>query len=267
MSNSCQKNDVLFAYKALSIAPGLADASRRVAGAVIDHFNRGTGQCDPSIERLETLLGIDRATVIRATEKLHDLGFIEKTSHGGKSHRAAYLPNWARFRAIVEEWNARMKMGAGAAADAVVKVASARRSRSQSCDVKRRSSATQTYLSNQSKEPTGACGNGALADGESSTQRVMALKGLLNGRAWPAPRPEPEVALVGEARKAAESAAMRRWDRDLMALGVEAHAYAIDLITPEIADEATSAERRRHGDGLRLLRERLHFAGLDRGGG
>lgn len=82
-----EENDILFAHKALNVMAGLTEATRRVAGAIIDHFNKRTGQCDPSIERLATLLGIDRATVIRATDKLHELGFIEKTSHGGKAHR------------------------------------------------------------------------------------------------------------------------------------------------------------------------------------
>jgi len=43
-----QQNDVLFAYKALAIIPDLSAASRRVAGAIIDRFNKKTGQCDPS---------------------------------------------------------------------------------------------------------------------------------------------------------------------------------------------------------------------------
>ncbi len=51
-----QENDILFAHKALNIMSGLTEATRRVAGAIIDHFNKQTGQCDPSIERLATLL-------------------------------------------------------------------------------------------------------------------------------------------------------------------------------------------------------------------
>lgn len=43
-----QENDILFAYKALNFVPGLSANARRVAGATIDHFNRKSGQCDPS---------------------------------------------------------------------------------------------------------------------------------------------------------------------------------------------------------------------------
>ena len=99
------QNDVLFAHKALNIMPGLSEATRRVAAAIIDHFNKRDGRCYPSIERLAKLLGIDRATVIRATDKLHGLNFIRKVSHGGKSHCASYSPNWDAFRAQVEEWD------------------------------------------------------------------------------------------------------------------------------------------------------------------
>ncbi|WP_425462505.1 helix-turn-helix domain-containing protein [Martelella lutilitoris] len=99
-----RENDVLFAYKALNLIPGLPEASRRVAGAILDHFNKKDGQCDPGIERLSRMLGLNRSTVIRATEKLDELGLIEKDSHGGKAHRASYKPNWAYFRAIVEDF-------------------------------------------------------------------------------------------------------------------------------------------------------------------
>lgn len=108
-----EQNDILFALKALNLVPGLTSDTRRVAGAIIDHFNKKTGQCDPSIERIAKLLGINRATVLRATEKLCDpeIGLFEKISHGGKSNRTKYLPCWEVFHGIVADWDARMKTG------------------------------------------------------------------------------------------------------------------------------------------------------------
>ncbi|WP_420413080.1 helix-turn-helix domain-containing protein [Roseibium sp.] len=106
-----KQNDILFAHKALGLMPDLSAATRRVAAAIIDHFNKRTGQCDPSIGRLMKLLKISRAAVIRATNELDGLGLIEKKSHGGKSHRTAYLPNWPLFRAFVGDWDAGMKAG------------------------------------------------------------------------------------------------------------------------------------------------------------
>ena len=143
-------NDVLFAHKALNIVPGLSANARRVAGAIIDHFNKVTGQCNPSVERLATLLEIDRATVLRATAELcgEQFALFDKVSHGGKSHCASYSPRWERFQEIVADWDARMKSGA-----APSNVANLRPSQSQNCDVKRRKTATQTLLKNQSNEP------------------------------------------------------------------------------------------------------------------
>ncbi|MDX3976562.1 helix-turn-helix domain-containing protein [Shinella sp.] len=103
------RNDVLFAHKAINILPGLTEATRRVAGAIVDHFNKQDGRCFPSIDRLAWLLGIDRATVIRATDKLHRQGYVRKVSHGGQAHCARYFPNWNTFREKVAEWDARMK--------------------------------------------------------------------------------------------------------------------------------------------------------------
>ncbi len=80
-----EANDILFAHKALNIVPGPSANARRVAGAIIDHFNRKTGQCDPSVGRLARLLGVNRATVIRATNDLcsEESGLFENSSHGG----------------------------------------------------------------------------------------------------------------------------------------------------------------------------------------
>ena len=70
MMAKLQENDILIALKVINLHPDLSNSARRVAGALIDHFNRKTGQCDPSISRLAKLLGINRATVIRATNDL-----------------------------------------------------------------------------------------------------------------------------------------------------------------------------------------------------
>ena len=100
--------DIYIAFKALAIG----DFSRRhcrVAGAILAHFNTKTGQCDPSGERLASMLGMDRRDVIRATAAVCGKdGLFEKQSHGGKSHRASYSPRWDRFAAIVALWEARM---------------------------------------------------------------------------------------------------------------------------------------------------------------
>lgn len=104
-----KKNDVLFAHKALNLLPGLSVAGRRVAGALIDHFNKKDGRCYPGVERLCKLLGLSKASVLRATKILHERKIIAKLSHGGPNFQATYQPNWDYLRAVVAEWDARMK--------------------------------------------------------------------------------------------------------------------------------------------------------------
>ena len=281
-----EENDILFAHKALSIMAGLSDAAKRVAGAIIDHFNKRTGQCDPSIERLATLLGIDRATVIRATEKLHELGFIEKTSHGGKAHRAAYLPNWDMFRAIVEDWDARMKSGKAsetselrrdaskAAADVTAcdaesrnvtrdsrdkqsgNVATLRRSRSQDCDVKGRSAATQTHLSNQSKEPV--LPEQVETQGSKPAPRSAdrSANRLLRGNKPQAQRSILLPITGGKSpdhAQAQRAAAERRWYAQLHQMGESSEASILDWLTAETSEAATAAEMRRRGAGIEFV--------------
>lgn len=273
-----EENDILFAHKALNIMAGgvtvegekaklrVGEATRRVAGAIIDHFNKRTGQCDPSIERLATLLGIDRATVIRATEALHELGFIEKVSHGGKAHRAAYLPNWDRFRAIVDDWDARMKTGdapgtpcrsTGTPADTPApKVATLRRSRSQSCDVKGRKVATQTLRSNPSNKPIEAERVETQAQKPQQQSEPKAQNGLWKGNKPVAQRSMLLPINGGRSPShsdAARAAAERRWYADVHALGLKAEEEVLEWMTWDRQEATTEAEKHRKGGGLAFI--------------
>lgn len=257
-----EENDILFAHKALNIMAGLTEATKRVAGAIIDHFNKRTGQCDPSIERLATLLGIDRATVIRATEKLHELGFIEKISHGGKAHRAAYLPNWERFRSIVEDWDARMKTGDGPGrtvtgdAPPPAKVASVRRSRSQGCDVKGRTAATQTLRSNPSNKPV----EGERAEKPPEKPQAHSPPKAQHGL-WKGNKPGAQRSMLlpisgGSSPShadAARAAAERRWYAQVHALGLKAEADVLDWMTWDRQEATTQAEMQRKGGGIAFI--------------
>lgn len=275
-----EDNDILFAHKALNVVAGLTEATRRVAGAIIDHFNKRTGQCDPGIERLATMLGIDRATVLRATEKLHELCFIEKISHGGKAHRAAYLPNWALFRAIVEDWDARMKLGDASdtprrqvgtpASTSASNVANVRRSRSQSCDVKGRKPATQTLRSNQSKKPL------ETEPVETPRQKPLPVspqepsKGLWSGSKPGAQRSMLLPIAGGRSPShadAAKAAAERRWYAEVHALGEKAIAEVTEWMTWDRQEAATQAELQRKGGGLAFIVQRMQADQLRDGAG
>lgn len=264
-----EENDILFAHKALNVMAGLTEATKRVAGAIIDHFNKRTGQCDPSIDRLATLLGIDRATVIRATEKLHELEFIEKVSHGGKAHRAAYLPNWERFRMIVEDWDARMKTGKASETSELRrqasetsrdkqphKVASVRRSRSQGCDVKGRTAATQTLRSNQSNKPI----EGERAEKPPEKPKAHSPPKAQHGL-WKGNKPGAQRSMLlpisgGRSPShadAAKAAAERRWYAQVHALGLKAEADVLEWMTWDRQEATTQAEMQRKGGGLAFI--------------
>src|SRR5690242_5029263 len=99
--------DTLLALKALCLAPGLNSNQRRVGAALIEHFNRKTGQCDPGHGRLAYLLSIDKRTAIRCTQALVASGLFEKVRHGGRSSRNLYVPCWSRLSEICADWDDR----------------------------------------------------------------------------------------------------------------------------------------------------------------
>jgi Helix-turn-helix domain len=254
------QNDVLFAHKALNIVPGLSANARRVAGAIIDHFNKQTGQCNPSVERLATLLEIDRATVLRATAELcgEQFALFDKASHGGKSHCASYSPRWDRFQEIVADWDARMKSGAPPS-----NVANLRPSQSQNCDVKRRKTATQTLLKNQSNEPV------EIQAAENSGRKPQAIgtaerqKGVWKKGSEPPRQRHMLLPIAGgnpaTHSQAARAAADKRLFADMRGLGSAAMADCLDRITPQIGEAAALAEMKRRGAGLPFVLEALQL--------
>ncbi len=167
------KNDILFAHMALGLASGLSGAAKSVGTAILEHYNRKTARCDPSVERLAGLLGVDEKTVRRATNDLVAKGLFKKSSHGGRHNTAAYSPNWPCFRIIIAEWNARMKSGKG--------VGEASRNWAEmSGDIGRKSpfdadkNALQTDRSNRKKEP---CAVSLSTDGPLAGRKGLGNEG------------------------------------------------------------------------------------------
>jgi predicted transcriptional regulator len=250
-----EEPNTLFAFKAIALAATLSTAEKRVASAIIDHFNRATGQCDPGINRLAGLLQISRSSVIRAIAKLERLGFLRRTRHGGHYHRNSYAPCWEKFRQLNASWAARFVSRRHASAATVTP------SRSQPRDGCRGRDETQTCLNNLSNvtlaertgiashNPPAVPGAGKGHSGEASKRRDPPTKAT---NALPR-QPTPF-------RDVARSAAERRWNADLLdAIGADSPAYAriVEAMTPDLQHEATQAEIAHRGDGLRLILERL----------
>src|SRR5262249_14660204 len=102
-------SDTFIAHKAINLSDDLSGTEKRVGAAIIDHFNRKTGQCDPSLDSIAKLLGVSRRPVIRAVGALVQKGYFAKTRHGGHFHRNSYMPLWSRFLAREAKWNERRK--------------------------------------------------------------------------------------------------------------------------------------------------------------
>lgn len=236
------------AYKAINLVDNISRSASRVAGGLIDHYNRKDGQCDPGVDRQATMHGMNRTTVMRATAELVAAGLFSKISHGGKSHRTKYEPQWNYFAEIVADWDRRMMTGAPPG-----KVAELRRSRLQDCDVNGRSSATQTHLRNPLKEtledvegraltatvvPPGNAARHGKQDTEGHRQSHFLLP--IKGSRSPA------------RSQSAKEVAYRHWSSDLREhCGNWKHYAALDdAITDDMADAATDAEMRRKGGGL-----------------
>lgn len=253
---------ILFAHKALLLVPDLGDAARRVAGAILGHYNMKTGQCDPSIDRLAGMLGLNRATVMRATALLNDRKLIIRTRHGGSYHRTAYEPNFELFNSMVAEWDSKMKTFGGTpeASEEVQNdeaiVADVRPLRSQDCDFDSRRSATLTLRINSSNKlfediPPRAREN------HPPTKRADRQQGLGSGQARIREYPKPKVANRLSHQQIAEDAACSRLNEDLMKMGTPAYGYALGRMTPEVQSLAVAAEVRRRGAGVLVVREAM----------
>lgn len=232
-----QKGDVLIALKAINLTPGLRNGDRAVAAALIDHFNRKTGQCDPGIKRLSGLLGVSERTIFRSLIRIEADHLFTRVRHGGHLNRNSYEPNWKRFREIETTWSARMKAGGGASTALSAEPR-------QKCQVGTDNTVIQTCRTNLSKETYQV----SLPTKEKGSRRQP-------GQCNPF-KPNTNSA------EAVVVAAQRRWNADLhQAFGSLPITYGqvLGKIDPEMEDAATGAEISRPGAGLQFIINQLRL--------
>jgi hypothetical protein len=238
-----QRLDTLLALKAVHLVPGLTANDRRVAAGLLEHFNRKTGQCDPSLERMAELLRISARTVIRSNHRLERAGLFKKTRHGGHFNRNSYEPMWSRFREIEAAWSARFKRKANPSRPEVS------HAQGQACHGEGDNPVTQTCRSNLLKEtyknglPKEEKGRGT----ESSSRASGPTAGT-------------------RSRDAAETAAERRWNDALhVQFGSLPLTYGeiLQAIDAEMQAAATAAEMRCRGAGLKYILNRLRLPRTD----
>jgi hypothetical protein len=99
-----KKFDTTLALKAICLTDKLNGTEKRIAAALLDHFNRTTGRCDPSYETLAKLLVINRRTVGRGVTRIVKVGFFSMVRHGGIYKTNSYQPSWSFIRDFEERW-------------------------------------------------------------------------------------------------------------------------------------------------------------------
>ncbi|MBM3091129.1 hypothetical protein GFB56_09900 [Ensifer sp. T173] len=261
--------DVAVARRALGLSAGISGGALNVGFALLEHFNRKTGQCDPSVARLSTMLGLGEATVKRATKELCDVHeLFRKRSHGGMSHRASYQPNWAKMRRILADWERRMLSGG-----APEKEAANGSEMIPPTDQERSLDGIKNDPRTLLKEPFGinpipseASGGVGFPEPDGPAQRQKPVpaeraNGLWSGNARTALN-SPSKVVPGGKWRIAEQAATRRWNSAMLRRGVHAYASFLEWVTTEISDQATEAEMQRRGDGERFIVDRMHAAGM-----
>jgi DNA-binding MarR family transcriptional regulator len=230
----------LLALKAISVAPDLKASDRGVAAALIEHFNRKTGQCDPGLERMAKLLGISTRTVIRAVKRLEAAGLFRKRRHGGHLNRNSYEPVWESFQEIEAAWSTRLL--------------------------------TRSHSGEPKMSP--ATGQPCHIEGDTAVTQTYRIKNLLNetyknglpkeeeGRGAESHRRVSGLADTTRPRDAAETAAERRWNDALhvqfSSLPVT-YGEILQAIDAEMQAAATGAEMRCRGGGLKYILNRLRI--------
>ena len=232
-----QKGDILIALKAINLSPGIRNRDRAVAAALLDHFNRKTGQCDPGIKRLAGLLGISERTVFRSLNRIEADRLFRRVRHGGHLNRNSYEPNWRRFRELELVWSARMKPHQAVATE----LSSEPR---HGCRVPADKHVTQTCRINLSKE---------------TCLRGLPKKGLGDSRA-PGLELPSSFQRGQSSANAARTAAERRWSDALLKFFEGkplSYGEAVNAIDEKMASAATEAEMHQSSNGLPYLLRQL----------
>jgi hypothetical protein len=251
-----QAPNTLIAHKAISLASELSNSEKRVAAAIIDHFNRRTGQCDPSLDCIAELIGMSRRTVIRATDRLQKLGFIRRIRHGGHYHRNSYEPVWSRFLQVEADWKSR-RSARRARFDAPKLSSCSGQSRHVAGDT----ADPQTFPSNNLKETSDAEGLLQKHDARSPSNDKRGSAIEANLRSNPPNRERtyrqpPSTSSLTAARDAAE----RRWNSELTSNFRDQpsiYSRIVEAIDVKLMNAATEAELRHRGSGLGFLIDEL----------
>jgi hypothetical protein len=208
---------------------------------LLEHFNRKTGRCDPSLGRIAGLLGINTRTVIRSVGRLEVAGLVRKHRHGGHLNRNSYEPLWPKLRELEAAWDARFKGGSSARS-------SVSPGHGQPCHLDGDIAVTQTYPIKNLPNETCA--------GSQPRKENSRIPG--HAYAHEAKRRNTTTSSTDAARAEAE----RRWSGALLKrFGHLPTTYGeiIAAITREIQLGTTNAELQQRGAGFAYIVRRLRL--------
>jgi len=224
--------DTLLGFKALSLVSGLTENDRRVAATLLEHFNRKTGRCDPSLGRIARLLGINTRTVIRSIRHLEDAGLLRKHRHGGNLNRNQYEPIWLKLAELEAAWNTRFKGFSAPTGRSP--------SPGQGCHLGGDSPVTQTYPINNLPKATCSGSHPSRSNG-TTPHSTCAL---------------PTTPPTTRSSTAMRSAAERRWNDQLLRRFASKPLTLGDIvkgIDSVMQEAATDAELARPGAGFNYI--------------
>ena len=248
-------SDTFIALKAIGLADDLTGTEKRVGVALTDHFNRKTGQCDPSLASIARLLGVSRRTVIRAIGVLVQNGYFRKTRHGGKFHRNSYEPVWSRFRANETKWNALRT--AASRRHVAAELSPLQR---RGCHLDGATDGTQTYSKNHLNKTLVAVGSEkkTLTSKESVVREGLSREVKSKAVYWVAE--ERFHVKPASSAVAARDAAERRWNDRLTKQFVAApdiFGSLVDAIDADLHNATTDIELKKPGTGIYFLMSEL----------
>ena len=255
-----RKGDLTIAFKAIGLSD-LPDGHKRVAAALLDHFNRKTGRCDPSMETMALLLRLSRRSVVRALNRLVREGFFDRDRHGGNFYCNQYYPVWRKFREVEAKWASLRELHRSRFNRAKVSLPPCHAGHFDSD-----SDDTQTFPNNNHSYETNSEGLPNREIGSQSSDAIEVATTTMELIGQPVQRPARPVHVKHRAPSdVARDAAERRWNMALT-LHVSAnealYARILERVDQPLSDAATAAEMKDPGSGLRYILTELDRSGL-----
>jgi AraC-like DNA-binding protein len=247
---------MLLAYKAALMSQEGTASEKRVLGAIIDHYNRKSGRCDPSLGRIAQLLGVSRRTVMRAIHRLEGFQLLRKNRHGGNLNRNSYEPNWSRLSSIDQAWNTRLRARSLRSAAPELSLW-----QGQTCHVAGDQVGSQTLPKNQFYHPVPQQANSEQGANAGKLNRAGISKKEIDRANVNAFRRGLRKITTSSAT-AARTAAERRFSDDLLTYSKpnpDVYAGIIEAIDLGMQAKAVEAELKRRGGGLEYIFEQLRM--------